>query len=244
MRVLALHKLQSEILSLQGLRPAQNPIIDLTLGPLRNAFPNTSFPTAAIHEFITENKETAAVTTGFISGILSSLMKPTSRQAGTVMWIGTSPKIFPPALKTFGIEPDRFIFVDIKKEKDIAWAMDEALKCDALSAVVGEMQDLSFTESRRLQLAVEKSRVTGFVLRTNPRKIGTTACVSRWKITSLHSGSIDGMPGVGSPQWKVELLRIRNGKPGTWELRWENGNFSSVGKEVSKEAEIKHLKAI
>ena len=240
MRVLALKPLRDEILAMQGIRPAQNRVIDLTLSPLRQAFPNYSFPTGAVHEFITINKETAASTSGFIAGMLTSLMK----NSGTVVWIGTSRKLFPPALKTFGIEPDRLVFVDVKKEKDVMWAMDEALKCEALSAVVGEMQDLGFTESRRLQLAVEKSRVTGFVLRTNPKKINTTACVSRWKISPAHSDPVDGMPGVGYPQWKVELLRIRNGKPGAWELRWENGRFHSIGREVAaREAGNNELKA-
>lgn len=240
MRVLALDKLQNEILLMQGIRPAQNSIVDFILGPLRNAFPNASFPTAAIHEFITESKESTSSTSGFIAGVLTSLMK----NAGTTMWIGTSSKLFPPALKTFGIEPDRFLFVDIKKEKDVMWAMDEALKCDALSAVVAEIQDLSFTESRRLQLAVEKSRVTGFVIRTKPRKIGTTACVSRWKITPTHSEPIDGMPGIGFPQWKVDLLRIRNGKPGSWELRWENGRFYNVEKDVARGIDDQQLQAV
>ena len=63
--------------------------------------------------------------------------------------------------------------------------MEEALKCDGIAAVVGEIQELSFTVSRRLQLAVEQSRVTGFILRNNPRNLNTTACVTRWKITPL-----------------------------------------------------------
>jgi len=118
------------------------------------------------------------------------------------------------------------------------WAMDEALKCDALSAVVAEMQNLSFTESRRLQLAVGHSHVTGFVLRTDPHKISTTACVSRWKIAHALTEPIRGgrsfsegdsdMPGIGFPQWKVELLRIRNGKPGSWNIKWEEGRFKSL----------------
>ena len=57
--------------------------------------------------------------------------------------------IFPPALKFFGIAPDKIIFIDLQKEKDILWAMEEALKCDGLAAVIGEMQELSFTASRR-----------------------------------------------------------------------------------------------
>jgi protein ImuA len=232
MRVLALKQLQNEILLMQGLQPAENKVIDFTLGPLRHAFPNSSFPTGAVHEFITENKESSAATGGFVAGLLTSLMKNQRGFRGAVLWISASRNLFPPALKNFGIEPDRFVFVDLKKEEDVLWAMDEALKCEALSAVVAEMQNLGFTESRRLQLAVERSRVTGFVLRSNPRKINTTACVSRWKITSLASEPIDGLPGIGFPQWKVELLRIKNGKPGSWEIRWEDGKFQSIGKPI------------
>jgi protein ImuA len=106
--------------------------------------------------------------------------------------------------------------------------MDEALKCGAISAVVGELHDLDFTASRRLQLAVEQSKVTGFVLRKNHRNIPATACVSRWKISPLPSDQIDNLPGIGFPKWRVELLRIRNGKSGVWDLQWRNGRFKTV----------------
>ncbi|HZY82619.1 MAG TPA: hypothetical protein VFE50_23995 [Cyclobacteriaceae bacterium] len=142
---------------------------------------------------------------------------------GAVLWISSSRKIFPPALKSFGVEPDRFIFVDLQKEKDVIWAMDEALKCAALTAVVGEVKDISFTMSRRLQLAVEQSQVTGFVIRKNKRQPGATACVSRWKITSMPSEPVEDLPGIGFPKWRVELMRIRNGRPGTWNLIWREG---------------------
>ena len=65
--------------------------------------------------------------------------------------------------------------------------MEEALKCAGLAAVIGELPELSFTTSRRFQLAVEQSRVTGFILRSNPRNLQPNACVSRWKIKSLPS---------------------------------------------------------
>ncbi len=137
--------------------------------------------------------------------------------------------MFPPALKSFGIAPDKIIFIDLKKEKEILWAMEEALKCDSLSAVVGEMKELSFTNSRRLQLAVEQSRVTGFILRNNTRNFSTTACVTRWKIAPLPSES-DDMPGVGFPRWNVELLKVRNGKPGSWQIEFAAGHFSLISK--------------
>jgi protein ImuA len=108
--------------------------------------------------------------------------------------------------------------------------MEEGLKCPGLTAVIGELNELTFTESRRLQLAVEHSHTTGFIIRHNPQKINTTACVSRWKISSLISDTFDDLPGIGFPKWRVELLRMRNGKSGAWDLQWINGNFVTPGK--------------
>jgi protein ImuA len=90
------------------------------------------------------------------------------------------------------------------------------------------MREISFTASRRLQLAVEQSKVTGFILRNNAARLGTTACVSRWKVSSLPSKAIDGLPGIGFPQWRVELLRVRNGQPGVWHLQWRKKCFVHI----------------
>ena len=120
---------------------------------------------------------------------------------------------FPRHLRLFGVEPHHVIFVDLQKERDVLWAMEESLKCHGLGAVVGELNDLNFTASRRLQLAVEQSCVTGFVLRHQPRNLNTNACVTRWKISSLASITDDEMPGLGFPNWNVELVKVRNGKP-------------------------------
>jgi protein ImuA len=213
--------LQTDILRLQGFKPANSPSVDLGLGPIRHAFPNASFPLGCVHEFLSACKEDAAATNGFISGLLGSLLG----NAGIALWISSARTVFPPSLKRFGIEPDRFIFIDVQNERDVLWAMDEALKCGALTAVVGELNNLSFTESRRLQLATEQSKVTGFILRSNLKNIATTACVSRWKISPIASDTLDDLPGIGFPKWKVELLRIRNGRAGEWKINWIDGRF-------------------
>lgn len=226
-----IEKLQTDILRLEGFKPSNNAAVDMGLGPITDAFPNASFPLGAVHEFLSGQAENASATSGFIAGLLSSLMG----SSGTAMWISSSRTLFPPALKNFGIQPDRFIFIDVKKEKEVMWAMEEALKCGSLTTVVGEMREISFTASRRLQLAVEQSQVTGFILRGHCHKPNTTACVSRWRITQLPSvpiapdvyrdGAMEDLPGIGFPKWKVELLRIRNGKAGTWDIQWIDGRF-------------------
>jgi protein ImuA len=217
-----INELQKNILHWQGFKvPLAGTTRFAGLEQVESAFPNAVFPTGAIHEFLTEEPEHAAACGGFLGGLLQVLME----QGGICLWISTARSLFPPALKTFGVNPDRIIFIDLKREKELLWAMEEALKCGSLAAVVAEVGEISFTESRRLQLVVEKSRVTGFILRGNTKKLSTTACVARWKITPLPSELQDGMPGVGFPRWNVELLKVRNGNPGSWKLEWRAGSF-------------------
>ena len=183
-------QLQRDILPLPGFKISlQNAFIDTKLGVISNAFPNSSFPVGAIHEFVFSQSEDFAATGGFVGRILSSLIQ----NGNAVIWISSSAFVFPPALRALGIAPAKIIFIQLKKEKEILWAMEEALKCTGISAVIGDMQELSFTNSRRLQLAVEQSHVTG-----DPE---------------------DGMPGIGFPRWNVDLLKVRNGKPGNWQVK-------------------------
>lgn len=215
-------RLQKNILSLQGFRAASGgPNPDVGLGTISDAFPNNCFPLGAIHEFLASGPENAAASSGFIAGILSSLM----RRGGAAVWISPVRTIFPPALKGFGIAPGSIIFLELSKEKERIWAAEEALKCSALCAVVAEIPEISFTQSRRLQLSVEQSQVTGFLLRRDVRRLQATACMARWQITSLQSEQEDALPGVGFPRWEVELLKARNGKPGAWKMMWVEGRF-------------------
>jgi protein ImuA len=222
-------RLQEDILALQGFRtPIGARRIDFGLGGMDASFPNHSFPTGAVHEFISNDAESAAATTGFMAGLLGKLMG----EHGICLWIGIRPIVFATALKAFGVEPHRVIFIDLTKEKDVIWAVEEALKCESLAAVVGELREITFTESRRLQLAVEQSRVTGFLHRNNPRAVNTLACVSRWQVTPKVSQLEEGMPGVGHPCWRVQLQKIRNGEPGEWEMQWVSGRFVYLQNEI------------
>ena len=177
-------RLQKDILLWEGFRPpAAGAAGSVGLGPVEAAFPNGVFPTGAVHEFLTAEPEHRAASGGFIAGLLAPLMQ----NGGACLWTGVSRTVFPAALRAFGIEPDRIIFIDVQREKDVLWVMEEALKCSGLAAVIAEMRDISFAQSRRLQLAVEQSRVTGFILRKDIRKLSTTACVARWRVTPLPS---------------------------------------------------------
>lgn len=214
-----IEQLQKELLRLHGAKiVVQNNVLPKGLQFLHDHLPQSGFPTGAIHEFICDTHNSVS-TAGFVSALISTLMIPS-----VIVWISAGNSLFPPAFNQFTIDPGNIIFIQLQKEKELLWATEEALKCKGLAAVVCELQELSFTSSRRLQLVVEQSAVTGFVLRINHRKLLPTACVSRWQITCLPS-VINGLPGVGFPKWNVELLKMRNGKSGSWQVEWNAGKF-------------------
>lgn len=222
-------QLKKDILPLEGIKalPTDNKI-NLGFKPIESAFPNTTFPAGCMHEFLSASTEDTGATSGFIACLLSRLMQ----LGGAAIWISSSRTVFPIALKTFGVEPDQIIFIDLAKEREVLWTMAEALKCNRLTVVIGELREINFKESRRLQLVVEQSRVTGFILRQQPRIQNTIACISRWRITSLQSELEEGMPGVGFPRWNVELLKVRNGYPGKWKVEWQSNHFEEISENI------------
>ena len=112
------NRLQKQILQWQGfIQPSANTLSSIGLGALETAFPNSVFTVAAIHEMLCPTPEHTAATSGFMGGLLNSLM----RQGGVCLWIGISRKLFPLSLTTFEVIPDRVIFIDLKNERDVLW---------------------------------------------------------------------------------------------------------------------------
>lgn len=217
-----IRQLEESILTLQGYKAPAGNTIPLGLGAVEAAFPNGVFPVGGIHECINQSPGGSAAASGFMAGIIAKLAK----QNSACVWVSTARNIYPPALQLFGMAPHRVIFCDVHTNKDALWLMEEALKCEGLAAVIGEIPVLDFKSSRRLQLAVEKSRVTGFIMRNSTTHLNTISALARWKITPLPSQH--DAPGVGFARWRVELLKVRNGRPGAWDIEWKSGMFNII----------------
>ena len=145
------NKLQKDILLWQGFKPQGIGAIDaIGLGEIEKAFPNGVFPKKAIHEFISLLPEHSAASDGFIGGLLSIPMK----DGAACVWISTERKLFPVSLRLFNVDPERIIFIDVTREKNALWVMEEALKCESLAAVVAELNDLQSGYSNNLRVLV------------------------------------------------------------------------------------------
>lgn len=208
---------------MQGLGKPSDGLVPKGFEPFNEAFPNGIFPKTAIHEFISHEPHQAACTSAFITALAGKFTKENE----VCLWVGNR-NIYPPGLKHFGINPDRVVFVNPSKPKDMLWTVEEALKCDVLSAVVADIKELGFIESRRLLLAIERSGVTGFIHRHGPRHENAVACTTRWKISPIPSFSPDGLPGIGYHCWEVQLLKVKNGKPKSWRIRWVDDGYQTL----------------
>lgn len=126
-------------------------------------------------------------------------------------------RVHPPGL---GALAGELIHVEARDARAALWAMEEGLRCQALSAVVGELwgdpSSLDFTATRRLAVAAERNGVAAFLIR-----LGGHANLSgarlRWRIASAPSlpHPLDGK-APGAPAWDAELFRARGAAPGRW----------------------------
>lgn len=158
---------------------------------------------------------------GWCGFLLSQHARP-----GPVLWVQDrmaileSGRVFPPGL---GL-PD-LIHVEARDAKSALWAMEEGLRCSALSLVVGELWGdpaaLDFTATRRLAVAAERHGVTACLIRLggHPNLSGAR---QRWRVSSLPSAHnpLDHK-APGSPRWDAELFRARGRPPGRWSIGHE-----------------------
>lgn len=112
------------------------------------------------------------------------------------------------------------IHVEACDAKAALWAMEEGLRCSALSGVVGEIwgdpQALDFTATRRLAVAAERHGVACWLIRPGGHA-SLSGARERWRMASAPSAAHPFDPKApGEPRWKAELFRSRRRAPGTW----------------------------
>src|SRR3569833_3667853 len=85
--------------------------------------------------------------------------------------------------EAFGLSPQRLLTVAVAHRQDLMWSMEEALRCRAVGAVIGELRHgaLDSVAVRRLSLAAGDSGALAFLLRAQPAHDASTA-VTRWTV--------------------------------------------------------------
>jgi protein ImuA len=173
----------------------------------------------------------------------AGFLLPQIDRSKPVLWVQErmaileSGRIYPPGLGGLDL-----IHVEARDARAALWAMEEGLRCSALSAVIGEVygdpSSLDFTATRRLAVASERSAVPCWLVRLRGTA-NLSGARMRWRIASAPSlsNALD-MRAPGLPAWNVELFRARTVKmdhlgdgsfspfqPGRWTVAHEADRF-------------------
>lgn len=121
-------------------------------------------------------------------------------------------------------------YIAADKVEDVLFALEEGLRCTALSFVMGEIagdpKALGFTQSRRLAVASEKHGVPLYLLRIDAAR-SLSAARMRWDIVPAGSQPPMTNPKApGFPAWSAELFRSRLYQPSRWTLVSDNSELS------------------
>ncbi len=179
----------------------------------------------ALHEFAGDGPdlEEAGLPAAAVARLVGRRLR---HESGGVLWVARRRDLYARALPAAGLDPGRLLLVSVRRNEDALWALEEALRCRHLSAVVGEIAGLDLTQSRRLQLAAEKSGTPALIIRRGGR-VGEMrrlaqqpiAAVTRWRIAAAPSFGTAAPPHPilpGPLRWRLDLWRCRGGRPATW----------------------------
>lgn len=101
-------------------------------------------------------------------GELSFLMPALARITHGERYVAlVSPPYIPfaPALNNHGVRLEHLLIIRAEKNTDALWAIEQTLRCKSFGAVLGWPESIRDRDVRRLQLAAEAGRSTGFIYR-------------------------------------------------------------------------------
>ena len=209
------------------------PVLPLGLPVLDRHLPGGGLPLVGLHEVEGERAEwDDGVATGFALALLARLM---AARPGPVLWVAPRLDLYGPGLADLGLDPGRLILARAGNDRDVLWALEDALRSGTLAAVAGEVCELERTAGRRLQLAAEAGGGSCFLLHrrilARRRQVAPSAALTRWRVAPLSSQAVEpglGLALPGRARWQVELLRCRGAAPGRFALEWDGatGGFA------------------
>lgn len=182
-----------------------------------NWLPQGGLPAGCIHEI----KGASLASAIAFSAILSSRLVA---DGGHILYIAPDRFLHPLGLLPYGVKLDRLLHISIRRSRDLAWAVMEALRCPQVSSVIALLGGLDLTDSRRLQLAAETSGATGFLL-GSAASAPIASAITRWRISSATGKSSQRFD---EPLWAVDLVYCRGGRPGSWILEWRSQKLNSI----------------
>jgi hypothetical protein len=169
---------------------------------LDRCLPGGGWPSQGLMEILTDRHGV-----GELSLLMPALatLSQEDHGEGWLAWIAPPYQPYAPALAACGIDLRRLLLV---RAQPAEWAMEQALRSGACSAVLGWAAFRDRQGLRRLQLAAEQSRCMAVLFRKLSDANEPSPAVLRIALESGGQGLV------------VRILKSRGGRPTTVELGW------------------------
>ena len=230
-----LERLRARLGRLEAVGRSGGAVLPLGLSAIDRAL-SGGLACGCLHELCGAADQGAAL--GFAAALLGRLMA----DGGHVVWIGPRDELFASGFAELGLAPERLIVVRARARDARLWALEEALRSPGLAAALAEVDRLTLTESRRLQLAAEAKGVSALLLRPPGAAASPSAAATRWRIEAAPSEVAPRAAGgagraLGPPHWRVSLLRCRRGRTGNWQVAWRKEGWHESADPLAVAAE-------
>jgi protein ImuA len=196
-----------------------------------------------LQEIFSEDRRNAGTALAFALGQARALMGA----RGAIVVLGLKHELhdagFPygAGLAHFGIDPDAVVIGIVETLPELLWALEEAVACRAVSAVVadvaGHQKALDFTASRRISLRAAESGTSVFLLRYGADREASAAHL-RWRLYPAPSvpPRFDNR-AVGAPRFRAVLEKGRSVREGTaFVVEWRANGFVMVDSPAKRVA--------
>ncbi|HEV8392480.1 MAG TPA: damage-inducible protein [Dongiaceae bacterium] len=198
---------------------------------------DAAVPLGAVHEIAGHagDEEQGAAGAGFLALSLKA-----SAAVGWIAWVTQDADLYAPGLAAFGLDLRRLILVSARRDAEVCWALEEALRSRSLSAVVGEIGVLTLNATRRLQLAAEQAGIPCFLLRrwrtqelAQQQRLQPISAVTRWRVAPQTrprspEQTLTTLPELGPAQWRLDLWRCRNAAAASWIMEFGHADQQRV----------------
>lgn len=193
-------ELQSRIRACErGAFPHSTRYLTTGCDALDTLFPGQGVRQGSLVEWLGESNASGAGTVSLMTG---RRVCPAGRP---LVLIDTRHDLFPLSLSLLGFDLSRLILIRPASEREALWACEEALRCEAVGVVWANIEQITSTSFRRLQLAAEDSAGIGFLVRSTKAMHQPSWAEVRFKVHP--SPSLRGSPG-----FQVEVIS-HHGKP-------------------------------
>jgi hypothetical protein len=187
-------------------------VVSSGFGPLDRLLPAGGVRRGSLLEWIGEDDASGALTLAFavacrLSGVVHGAA---ATRASTIVVIDRLGRFHPPAVMGWlpaaasgGPEERRLVVARVSSAVDEAWAVDQALRCRGVAAVLACPQSIHPTAMRRWQLAARASQAVGLFVR--PQTAGGQRQERRQPTWAEARISVSPLPGESIATRRLRL---------------------------------------